>query len=84
MPKRGYRKDESARTSPVTFSLPGYILDALDAEMEATGEQSRSRLLVKIIDFWLENRPAPAAEPDYVEEDLARFRAFYDMTSSEA
>lgn len=84
MPKRGYRKEESARTSPVSFSLPGYILDALDAEMEATGEQSRSRLLVKIIDFWMENKPEPVTEPDYVEADLARFRAFYDMTSPEA
>ena len=77
MPKRGSRKDESMRTTPVTFSLPGYIVDALDAEMEATGEQSRSRLLVSIISFWLENKPEPEPEIDYVEEDLARFRAFF-------
>lgn len=81
MPKLGYRKEESARTSPVTFSLPGYILDALDAEMEATGERSRSRLLVSIIEFWLANKPEPAIEPDYVAEDLARFRAFYGSSS---
>ncbi len=79
MPTLGSRKDESQRTSPVTFSLPKYIVDALDAEMAATGETSRSRLLVKIIVYWLENKPSepPAAEPDLVEEDVARLRAFF-------
>ena len=71
-------------TSPVTVSLPAHLIDALDAEMEANGERSRSRLLVKIIGFWMENKPEPVTEPDYVEADLARFRAFYDMTSPEA
>ena len=77
MPKLGSRKDETQRTYPVTFSLPGYIIEALDDEMKATGEQSRSRLLVTIISYWLENKPEPAPDVDYVAEDLARFRAFY-------
>lgn len=77
MPKRGYRKDEAIRTYPVSFTLPGYLVEALDAEMEATGEQSRSRLLVKIISFWLEHKPEPAPQADDIEEDLARFREFY-------
>ena len=77
MPKLGWRKDDSLRTSPVTVSLPAYLIDALDAEMEATGERSRSRLLVKIITYWLENRPASPEPVDYVEEDLARIRAFF-------
>lgn len=78
MPKRGSRKDEAQRTSPVTFSLPKYIIDALDAEMAATGEQSRSRLLTQIIAYWLEHKPAPAPAPDLVAEDVARLQAFFN------
>ncbi len=79
MPKLGSRKDPAQRTSPVTFSLPGHIIDALDAEMAATGETSRSKLLTTIITYWLENKPepAPSPAPDLVEEDVARIRAFF-------
>ena len=77
MPRRGYRKDENRRTSPVTFSLPGYLIDALDEEMRATGETSRSRLLATIITFWLENKPE-APEKDLIAEDLDRFKAFFN------
>ena len=77
MPKLGYRKDENQRTMPVTFTLPKYLVDALDAEMQATGEQSRSRLLVSIITYWLANKPVVTHEPDLIEEDVARIRAFF-------
>ena len=56
MPTLGYRKDLESRTYPVSFSLPGYIMEALDKELEATGESSRSKLLVKIINFWLDHK----------------------------
>ncbi|MBR2790845.1 MAG: hypothetical protein IKD70_09620 [Eggerthellaceae bacterium] len=77
MPRLGYRKDDEARTYPVSFSLPGYIIDALDEEMRATGETSRSRLLAGIIRFWMENKPQ-APDKDLIAEDLDRFKAFFD------
>ena len=76
MPKLGYRKDAESRTYPVTFTLPGYLLDALDDEMARTGETSRSRLLAQIIKFWLENRPEKSPGADLIEADLDRFRNF--------
>ena len=75
MPKLGYRKDAELRTYPVTFTLPGYILDALDEELERSGETSQSKLLVKIIRFWLEQKPEEKPA-DLIEEDLDRFRSF--------
>lgn len=75
MPKLGYRKDDNLRTYPVTFTLPGYLLDALDDELEATGETSRSRLLVKIIKFWLDHQNDKSSS-DLIAEDLDRFRGF--------
>ena len=75
MPTLGYRKDLESRTYPVSFSLPGYILDALDKELAATGETSRSKLLVKIINYWLEHKNDDRPS-DLIEEDLDRFRSF--------
>lgn len=77
MPRLGYRKDEDARTYPVTFSLPGYLIDALDEELRATGETSRSRLLAGIIKYWLDNKPE-APGKDLIAEDLDRFKAFFN------
>lgn len=77
MPSRGYRKDDEVRTYPVSVTLPGYLIDALDAEMRATGETSRSRLLATIIRFWLDNKPETPGE-DLIAEDLDRFKAFFN------
>lgn len=61
----------------MSFSLPGYLIQALDDELAATGQTSRSKLLVDIITFWMENKPTrePASQ-DYIQEDLDRFRQF--------
>ena len=75
MPTLGYRKDLGSRTYPVSFSLPGYIMEALDKELEATGESGRSKLLVKIINFWLDHKDDDRPS-DLIEEDLDRFRSF--------
>lgn len=75
MPARGSRKDESLRTVPVSFSLPNYIVEILDKELEASGQASRSKLLIDIIEFWQVNKPAPQPN-DTIAEDLERFRNF--------
>ena len=77
MPKLGYRKDDDVRTYPVTVSLPGYILDRLDDELKAGTATSRSKLLVQIVQFWIDcNGTPPEKDPDLIEEDLDRFRGF--------